>query len=327
MEVKARVEPSEGKVGDSVTLRVQFARMEGQIKSVYATANHERWQLHKDKEGKYSLNMQIPPFVSPGTYNINTFAENEKKEKIVEVTVPFMVKDEEVEEEPGFSRVNHIIQEMESAKCKTLLKENPLLLEKTENYILSIRVAKRLLSSKTYQTSPFLRKDPGVNKSLIPKRHISRLRKILLAGIEKIDLKSLIGGNLARFEKSIEASLNELEPVRKFAKEYTLHLTANAHIDLAWLWRWKETVQICHDTFSSVVDKMQKYSFTFTQSQAQTYKWIEERYPDLFQKIKKAVLQKKWEIVGGMWAEPDCNLIDGESWVRQILYGKKYFKE
>ncbi|GAG91633.1 unnamed protein product, partial [marine sediment metagenome] len=150
MEVKARVEPSEGKVGDSVTLRVQFTRMEGQIKSVYATANHERWQLHKDKEGKYSLNMQIPPFLSPGTYNINIFAENEKKKKIVEVTVPFLVKDEEVEEEPGFSRVNHIIQEMESAKCKTLLKENPLLLEKTENYILSIRVAKRLLSSKTY---------------------------------------------------------------------------------------------------------------------------------------------------------------------------------
>jgi len=327
MEVRAGVEPSEGKVGDSVRLRVQFARIKGQIKSVYATANHERWQLHKEKGGKYSLNMQIPPFVSPGTYNINIFAENEKKKKILEVTVPFLVKDEEVEEEPGFSRVNHIIQKMEWAKCKTFLKENPLLLEKTENYILSIRVAKRLLSSKTYQTSPFLRKDPGVNKSLIPKRHISRLRKILLAGMEKIDLKGLTEGNLARFEESIEASLEELMPVQKFAKEYTLHLTANAHIDLAWLWRWKETVQICHDTFSSVVDKMQRHSFTFTQSQAQTYKWIEERYPDLFREIQKAVRQGKWEIVGGMWAEPDCNLIDGESWVRQILYGRKYFRE
>lgn len=327
MQVRAWVEPSEGKVGDSVTLRVQFARMEGQIKFVYAKTDQGYRQLSKEKKNQYSLSIQIPFSASSGTYSINIFAENEKKEKIVEVTVSFMVKDEEVEEEPGFSRVNHIIQKMESAKCKTFLKENPLLLEKTENYILSIRVAKRLLSSKTYQTSPFLRKDPGVNKSLVPRRHISRLRKILLAAIEKIDLRSLTEGNQARLEKSLEVSLKELEPVRKFAKEYTLHLTANAHIDLAWLWRWKETVQICHDTFSSVVDKMQRHSFTFTQSQAQTYKWIEERYPHLFQKIKKAVGQGKWEIVGGMWTEPDCNLIDGESWVRQILYGKKYFRE
>lgn len=327
MEVRAWVEPSEGKVGDSVRLRVQFAGMEGQAKSVYIRTDQGYRQFNKEKKDQYSLSTQIPPFVSPGTYNINIFAENEKKEKIVEVTVPFLVKDEEVEEEPGFSRVNHIIEKMESAKHKTFLKENPPFLEKIENYILSIRVAKRLLSSKTYQTSPFLRKDPGVNKSLVPKGHISRLRKILLAGIEKIDLGSLTEGNLAMFEKSIEVSLKELEPLGKFAKEYTLHLTANAHIDLAWLWRWKETVQICHDTFSSVVDKMQRHSFTFTQSQAQVYRWIEERYPHLFQKIKKAVRQGKWEIVGGMWAEPDCNLIDGESWVRQILYGKKYFKE
>jgi len=76
MEVRARVEPSEGKVGDSVTLRVQFARIKGQIKSVYATANHEHWQLHKEKGGKYSLNMQIPPFLSPGTYNISYYTKD-----------------------------------------------------------------------------------------------------------------------------------------------------------------------------------------------------------------------------------------------------------
>ena len=327
MQIITSIEPSEGKAGDVVVLRVQLAHTEEQIKSIYAKTDQDSWQLNKEKKNQYSLSMQIPFFASPGTYNIDILAENEKKEKMVEVTLPFLVKEEEVEEKAGFSRVNHIIEKMESAKDKTFLKENPLFLEKIENYILSIRVAKRLLSSQTYQTSPVLRKDSGVNKSLVPKRHISRLRKILLAGIEKIDLRSLNEGNLARFEKSIGVSLEELEPIQAFAKEYTLHLTANAHIDLAWLWRWKETVQICHDTFSSVVDKMQRYSFTFTQSQAQTYKWIEERYPDLFREIQKAVRQGKWEIVGGMWAEPDCNLIDGESWVRQILYGRKYFKE
>ena len=324
MQIITSIEPCEGKAGDIVILRVQFAHIEEQIKSVYARTDQDSWQLNKEKKNEYSLSMQIPSFASSVTYNINIFAENERKEKIAEASVAFLVKDEE---EPGFSMASHIIQKMESAKDKTLLKENPLLLEKIENYILSIRVAKRLLSSQTYQASCFLRKDPGVNRSLVPIKRLSSLRKILSSGVEKIDMRSLTEGKLARFEKSIEASLEELEPIRAFVKEYTIHLTANAHIDLAWLWRWGETVQICHDTFSSVIEKMQKYPFTFTQSQAQTYKWIEERYPDLFQKIKKAVLQKKWEIVGGMWTEPDCNLIDGESWVRQILYGKKYFKE
>ena len=236
-------------------------------------------------------------------------------------------KSDEVEEEPEFGRVNQIIEKLESAKSKTFLQENSHFLEKVENYILSLRVAKRLLGSQTYQTSFFLREDPGINRSSVSREHLSRLKKILSTGVERIDTRSLAEEKLAKFEKSMKVSLKELTPVRTFAKEYTLHLTSNAHIDLAWLWRWKEAVQICHDTFSSVLEKMKRYPFTFTQSQAQVYKWIEERYPDLFREIQKAVRQGKWEIVGGMWVEPDCNLIDGESWVRQILYGKKYFKE
>ena len=327
MQIIGSIEPCEGKAGDVVILRVQLTDTEEQIKSVYARTDEDSWQLNKEKKNQYTLSMQIPPFISPGTYDIHIFAENEKGEKIVEATVPFLLKDEELEEEPGFSTASHVIQELESARLNTVLKKTPHLLKRVENYVLSIRVAKRLLSSQTYQASLFVRKDPGVNRSLVPKKRLSRLRKTLSDGAERIDLKSLSEGNLLKFEKSIEASLEQLKPIRAFAKEYTLHLTANAHIDLAWLWRWKETVQICHDTFSSVLEKMQKYPFTFTQSQAQAYEWIEERYPHLFREIQKAVRQGKWEIVGGMWAEPDCNLIDGESWVRQILYAKKYFKE
>lgn len=326
MQIRAWIEPSEGKAGDSVTLRVQFTGIKGQIRSVHARTDRGCWQLNKKRRDEYSLNMQIPPFASPGKYNVHIFAENEEKEKIVEVAVPFLVKDEEVEE-PGFSRVNHVIQELESAQLNTALEETPHLFKRVENYVLSLRVAKRLISNQTYQVSVRLRKDPGVSQSSVSREHLARLKRILLSGVEKIDIRSLAERELVKFEKSMGASLEELKPIRAFAKEYTLHLTANAHIDLAWLWRWGETVQICHDTFSSVLEKMKRCSFTFTQSQAQTYKWIEERYPDLFREIQKAVSQGKWEVVGGMWAEPDCNLISGESWVRQILYGKKYFKE
>ena len=95
--------------------------------------------------------------------------------------VPFLVKDKEVEE-PGFSRVNHVIQELESAQLNTVLKETPHLSKRVENYVLSLRVAKRLISNQTYQMSFRLRKDPGVNQSSVSREHLARLKRIFLSG-------------------------------------------------------------------------------------------------------------------------------------------------
>ncbi|NQS90174.1 alpha-mannosidase [Patescibacteria group bacterium] len=109
-------------------------------------------------------------------------------------------------------------------------------------------------------------------------------------------------------------------------KEYTIFMVGHAHIDAAWLWPVSETVEVCRSTFSSVLQLMKKYPcFCFSQSSAQCYEWMEKRYPEIFEQIKKQVKEEKWEIVGGMWIEADCNLPSGESLVRQILYGKKYF--
>jgi len=109
-------------------------------------------------------------------------------------------------------------------------------------------------------------------------------------------------------------------------KESVCFMVGHAHIDAAWLWTVNETIEVCCSTFSSVLQVMEKYPhFCFSQSSAQYYEWMEKKYPEIFQKIKKQVKEGKWEIVGGMWIEPDCNLPSGESLVRQILYGKRYF--
>ncbi len=103
-------------------------------------------------------------------------------------------------------------------------------------------------------------------------------------------------------------------------------MVGHSHIDAAWLWPVSETVEVCRSTFSSVLQVMEKYPyFCFSQSSAQYYEWMEKKYPQIFEKIKKRVKEGKWEIVGGMWVESDCNLPSGESLVRQILYGKRYF--
>jgi alpha-mannosidase len=107
-----------------------------------------------------------------------------------------------------------------------------------------------------------------------------------------------------------------------------LALTGHAHIDLAWLWPLAETRRKARRTFSSVLGLMDRYQdFTFNQSSAQLYTWIEEENLDLFEKIRARIKDGRWEPVGGSWTEPDCQITGGESFVRQLMYGQLYFEE
>ncbi|MDQ2683151.1 MAG: alpha-mannosidase, partial [Chloroflexota bacterium] len=106
-----------------------------------------------------------------------------------------------------------------------------------------------------------------------------------------------------------------------------LLLTGHAHIDLAWLWPLHETRRKIRRTFSTVLNLMDRYpDFTFNQSSAQAYAWIEEDDPALFARIRERVAEGRWEPTGGMWLEPDCMVTGGESLVRHVLYGQRYFE-
>ena len=110
-------------------------------------------------------------------------------------------------------------------------------------------------------------------------------------------------------------------------RSYTAYLIGHAHIDLAWQWRWEETVRdVATHTFLGTLSAMDKLpGLTFAQSQAALYEAMERDYPDLFARIRSRILQGTWAPVGGMWVEPDLNMPDGESLARQLLYGKRYF--
>ena len=101
----------------------------------------------------------------------------------------------------------------------------------------------------------------------------------------------------------------------------------HAHIDTAWLWPLRETVRKTARTFSNQLDLISRYpGYVFGASQAQLYQFIKDGYPGLYQKLKKAVAAGSWEVQGAMWVEADCNLPNGESLVRQVLIGKRFFK-
>jgi len=199
---------------------------------------------------------------------------------------------------------------------------------KLENLSLSLRVGQKLLSFDTYQTNSARRNDPGTDRSRMDQNEKRQLAALLQSSADAFDLRAIVEGPEPRFDEAFMQFKTRIKPVSEYAKRFTLYFDANAHIDASWLWREKETIEVCNNTFRSVFNMMDaRPDFTYTQSSAVYYDWMERLYPDTFTKMQKRVKDGRWEIVGGMWIEPDCNLPSGESWARQLLYAKRYFRE
>ncbi|MBQ7761185.1 MAG: alpha-mannosidase [Clostridia bacterium] len=106
-----------------------------------------------------------------------------------------------------------------------------------------------------------------------------------------------------------------------------IHLICNAHIDPIWQWDWPEGVSATLSTFYSAVKLCEEFDYIFCHNEVTVYKYVEEYAPELFEKIKKLVKDGKWHIMGGWYLQPDCNMPCGESFVRQIREGQRYFEE
>ena len=110
------------------------------------------------------------------------------------------------------------------------------------------------------------------------------------------------------------------------ASATTVAVHGHSHIDVAWLWPYRETKRKCARTFSTVMRLMEQYpEYIFSQSQAQLYKFTKEQYPALYEEIRKRVREGRWDVTGSMWVEADCNLSSGESLIRQVLFGKNFY--
>jgi alpha-mannosidase len=144
--------------------------------------------------------------------------------------------------------------------------------------------------------------------------------------ISRLDWNNL--ENQEIFNQSLIKVRENLKPLAINLKKRRFNLLGHAHLDMAWLWTLDETYAIAERTFNSVLNLQKDYpNLTFCHTTPAIYNWIEKNRPDLFKSIQKAVSLNKWEVLGGMWVEPEVNLISGESLVRQLLYGQKYIKD
>lgn len=163
---------------------------------------------------------------------------------------------------------------------------------------------------------PSLSKDVAADKATLDK------------AIGQVDTKALDSADQMQFDGSLRDAQNTLESLQPMMEQATLHLTGNSHIDAAWLWPWTETVDTVKNTFSTALQLMNEYpTYTYTQSAAAYNDWMARDYPDIDAQIKKRVKEGRWEVVGGMWVEPDLNMPDGESTARSILIGKRWYQQ
>ena len=211
-----------------------------------------------------------------------------------------------------------------------------------DKFLVAIRIQAaetntQLRSAELLITPPSSRPDPGIFReeilaaqpmvAAIPEGQADH-QAILDAAAKAVDLSALDHKDQAAFDASLRQAQAKLEALRPWLQQYTIRAVGNSHIDMAWLWPWTETVEVTRNTFRSALDLLREYpDFKFTMSSARTYAWMEEKYPDLFKEIQQRVKEGRWEIVGGMWVEPDLNMPGGESLVRQILVGKRYFQQ
>jgi alpha-mannosidase len=162
---------------------------------------------------------------------------------------------------------------------------------------------------------------------LLPQVSDEPRRSQIRAGVDRacaaLDLEDVAGSFAAA-----HPLLKELLARPAAASAHRVSAVGHAHIDTAWLWPLRETMRKCARTFSTAVGLMDEYpDYRFACSQAQQYAWMKDQYPDLYQRMKEKVARGQLEPVGSMWVEADCNIPSGESLVRQILHGKRFFAE
>lgn len=165
----------------------------------------------------------------------------------------------------------------------------------------------------------------------LPRGSATQLRLIDLLNkcVKLVDLNAI---NTDRYLESILKANRLLEQglsqFRNSVGMGSLLLCGHSHIDTAWLWPLRETQRKCARTFASVLKYMEEYpEYHYSQSQPQLYEFTKRYYPSIYKEIKRRVSEGRWEPVGATWVEQDSNISSGESLVRQLLYGNRFFRK
>ena len=157
-----------------------------------------------------------------------------------------------------------------------------------------------------------------------PENYPDLLEKAMAYG----ETKALIETKPDAFNAQLDKALAILEPLRPFAKQYSIHAASYAHLDFIWQWSWAETLRTATQDFRQVLKFMDEFpEFTFSYTAPSLFEALQTQNPALFAEIQKRAKEGRWEMAGSRWCEADLNLISEESHARQFLQAHRFNKE
>ncbi len=110
------------------------------------------------------------------------------------------------------------------------------------------------------------------------------------------------------------------------APDYTVF--GQSHLDLAWLWPVEETIRKTARTYSNQLALMDEYpDYHFLLCEPPILECLKENYPNVYRRVKEKTAQGGFYPDGAIWVESDTNIPSGESLIRQMAWGKRWFRE
>lgn len=148
------------------------------------------------------------------------------------------------------------------------------------------------------------------------------------AAFKVLDTRDPLGATLYASVAAAHDTLQQGIAAAGAPLDVTLHAIGHAHMDIAYLWPISQIRLKNARTYSNVLRLMDADpDYHFSHSQPQLYAYTAQDYPALFEQIKTRVAEGRWEVMGGMWVEPDLNIPGPEALVRQLTLGRKYFRD
>lgn len=199
---------------------------------------------------------------------------------------------------------------------KGLKKTNDLI----SNLARSLRSGCHLLSTENRRDNLYVQGEVDINKSKLTDKERASLEKCLVDTANYL-IAALRDDTIL---SKLETGLNMLKPVADYAKRFTIYFMGHSHIDLAWKWRYPETIECMKGTFETQLGLMEREpEYVYVETSAVVWRDMKEKYPELWTRIRAAADRGQFEPQGAMWCETDGQCVGEESWFRQIENGQR----
>ena len=204
--------------------------------------------------------------------------------------------------------------------CRYYLKGLKEVNDRIANLARSLRAGCHLLSTSNRRENLYVQGEVDINKSKLTDAERKDLTRCLIDTANFV-VRAMRDDTLLQ---CIEPALGRLQPVADYAKRFTIYFIGHSHIDLAWKWRYPETIECMKGTFETQLGLMERDpEYVYMETSAVLWRDMKEKYPELWARIRAAADRGQFEPQGGMWCETDGQCVGEESWFRQIEMGQK----